>query len=144
MAYADDFTKDAGGYNVAKTILDEEITLIRYFDCTVNNLSASGIYKVFAIPAEFLLTNALIVTETAEGAAGSMALTVNETTAVLIPAANVNAEGANIPNASSVLSGAVRQYYFASSGFISITPDSALDAWKGYIMVKGINLSTKY
>jgi len=154
MAYGGDFTKQAGGYNVTREILDQEVTFIRYIDCTGDQaMLADSYYKIFSLPANFLVTDVLAVCTTAEGAAGSMDVTLNDASTVIFASnLNVNDAGDTVGaydalQISAAISGSnngVMPYLFESAGYISLIPEETLDAFKGYVMLKGVMLSNKY
>lgn len=147
MAYKGDFTKQAGGYNVTRQVLDQPTTIIRYFDTTVSgqNLSAGGYYKMIALPDDFLITRVLACTITAEGDAGVMAIRIDDD-GVQLAELNINSAnaGANISAAISLTIEDNLPIVTSEACYLTVCPNSALGAWKGYIGVEGIHLNTKY
>lgn len=139
MAYTDHpngaFLTRRGNYNVFAKILDQEITLSRYFDTSVDNLAATLFYKIFSVPANFVITDAFISCVTAEGAAETIDLVDDDlATTVIISNANINSAG-------GVTATTARKVY-TSAGFIVLRPDHALTAAKFYVTVKGYILNT--
>jgi hypothetical protein len=141
MAYTDHangaFLTRAGNYNLSKVILDEEITLKRYFDCSTDNLTASAYYKIFSVPANFCLLNAYLTCLTAESSAGTDTIDVvddDSSTTTFV------SNGA-LATAGTVTATNSRKTY-TSAGFICLKPDNDLTTAKFEVIIKGVLIKT--
>lgn len=138
MAYTDHpngaFLTRSGNYNVGKQVLDEEITLSRYIDCTTDNLTSGAFYKLFSVAAGFLLTEAYASCVATEGADTFDIVDDDSATTTFITNANMSAAG-------TVTATNARKYY-AAAGFIVLRPDAALTTAKFYVTIKGVKLNT--
>ena len=139
MAYTDHpngaFLTRRGNYNVSTKILDQEITLTRYIDTSTDNLTSAAFYKIYSVPAGFMLTEAYVTCVTAEGAADTLDI-VDDDSATTTFVTNASQQVANVVTATNA-----RKYY-AAAGFIVVRPDAALTACKFYVTIKGIVLNT--
>jgi len=137
MAYTDYVTGYAGNYNVGKKILDEEITLSRYWaTATDGALTAAAFYKFFSVPANFVLLEAYVICDTAETTSGTDDLDIvddDSATTVFVNDANmtVNEVGAT----------AARKKY-AAAGFICVRPNHNLDTAAFTVIIKGLITNT--
>jgi len=137
MAYAHDFTKDEKNYNVGYRQLDNTVTYTRYYDSTATGYDiGNGEYiKVFAVPANFLLTEAYVITETVEGAAETIDLVDDDSaTTTIVNDANLNSDN-NVATINA------RKFY-ASAGYVCILGNADITAAKFWIIVKGQILNT--
>lgn len=139
MAYTDHangaFLTRPGNYSIGKKILDEGITLTRYFDCSVDNLASGAFYKIFSVPANFVVTEAYVSCVTPEGAADTIDVVDDDSaTTTFVTNANVNSAG-------TVTATNARKVY-TSAGFIVLRPDADLTVAKFYVTVKGYILNT--
>lgn len=135
MAYTDDFTKDHGNYNVGKRNLDDTVTMVRYIDTSVDNLTSGGYYKIFAVPAYFALLKAYIVVVTAEGAAETLDLVDDDSSSTTFT------NDADLNTANGVVANTTSGYY-SSAGYICILANADLTATQFYVIVEGIILNT--
>jgi hypothetical protein len=134
MAYTNDFTTDAGNYNVGVKILDQEITLVRYFDCTTRNLGSGEYSKLWSVPAGFQLTKAYAVCIATESSDTFDIVDDDSATTTFINDADMSAIGTVTANTADK--------YYASAGYICILANAALTTAKFYVVVKGIILNT--
>jgi len=135
MAYAGDYSASAGSYNVGKKILDGSVTLIRYFSCATHNLTGSGVYKLFAVPANFVLLEARVICDTIEGGTATIDIVDNDSSSTVF----VNDFSLETANAIGVT--AARKKY-AAAGFICVVPNEDLDTAVFTVTVKGIITNT--
>lgn len=140
MAYTDHangaFLTRPGNYNVGKQILDEVITLSRYIDCSVDNLSSGAFYKLWSVPDDFCVLEAYVSNDVAEGAGDTLDIVDDDSaTTTFVSNANLNSAGA-------VTATNARKTYQAA-GFICMKPDAALTVAKFWVVIKGIVLSKK-
>jgi hypothetical protein len=135
MAYAGDWTTDAGGYNVGKKILGEAITLARYIDCTSKTVSNASFYKLFSVPANFQVENIYIVNGTGEGAADTIDITDDD----VVTTTFVN--DASVETAGVITRGTARKVY-AAAGFICLLANADITAAKFWVVVTGQILNT--
>lgn len=138
MAYAHDWTKDPGAYNVGKKLTGEVVTLTRYIDTTATGYDiGSGEYiKIFAVPDNFSVLDAYVSCDVAEGAAETIDIVDDDSaTTTFVTNANINSAGA-------VTATNARKTY-QSDGFICIHGDAAITAAKFWVIIKGIILDTK-
>lgn len=135
MAYTNDFTTRSGNYNVGSKILDQEVTLSRYFDCTVDALGSAEYSKLFSVPAGFQVNEVYATCVATETSDTFDIVDDDSATTTLLSNADMSAVG-------KVTATNARKYY-ASAGFICIKPDAALTTAKFYLTVKGIQLNTK-
>lgn len=131
MAYADDWTKDMGNYNVSKRNTDEIVTLCRYIDCSADNLGSGEYTKIFYLPAGTAVLEAYTVEVTAEGT-DYCDVTINDATTVTL-VSNGMTNTVDVTNART---------YCASASYVCLKPDAALTSAKFYVIVKCILLST--
>ncbi len=131
MAYADDWTKDMGNYNVSKRNLDEIVTLCRYIDCSTYNLNSGEYTKIFTLPAGTVVLEAYTVEVTAEGT-DYCDVTINDATTITL-VSNGMTNAVDATNARA---------YCASESYVCLKPDAALTAAKFYVIVKCMLLST--
>lgn len=141
MSYTDHangaFLTRRGNYNVSSKILDQVITLSRYFDASVDNLASGAYYKIFSVPANFLLTEAYITCVTGDGSTETIDLVDDDSaTTTFVSSAEVGTGDEGKTGATNA-----RKLY-TSAGFICLKPDAALDAAKFWVVVKGIVLNT--
>lgn len=139
MAYTDHpngaFLTRSGNYNVGKQILDEEITLTRYIDTSTDNLTSGAFYKLWSVPAGFVVLDAFVTCTTAEGAADTIDIVDDDSaTTTFVTNANVNSAG-------TVTATNARKHYSAA-GFIVMRPDAALTVCKFYVTIKGLVVKT--
>jgi hypothetical protein len=131
MAYTNDWTKDAGNYNISKRNLDEVVTLTRYFDCSADNLGSGEYTKIFTVPAGTAILEAYTVEVTAEGT-DYCDVTVNDATTITL-VNNGMTNAVDVTNARA---------YCASESYICLKPDAALTSAKFYVIVRCMLLST--
>jgi hypothetical protein len=139
MSYTDHtngaFLTRPGNYNVGKQVLDEVVTLSRYIDASVDNLTSAAFYKLWAVPANFVLLDAYVVVDTAEGASDTLDI-VDDDSATTTFVTNVDlntANGVTVTNARKK---------FSAAGFICMRPDAALTVCKFTVIIKGIVTNT--
>lgn len=135
MAYASDFSKDPGNYNIGKRMLDGTVTLVRYFDCSTDNLANGSYYKLFAVPADFVLLESYIAVVTAEGAAETLDLVDDDS------ATTTFMDDVDLNTANGVVKGTVRKLY-SSAGDIAMLANADLTAAKFYVIITGQILNT--
>lgn len=138
MAYTDHangaFLTRPGNYNIGKQILDEVITLSRYFDASTDNLTSGAYYKIWGVPDDFALLDAYVVCDVVEGAADTVDIVDDDSaTTTFVNDATVNTAG------STTVTNARKTYQAA--GFICILPNAAITVAKFWVIVKGIVLS---
>jgi hypothetical protein len=136
MAYAADYTKDSGAYNVGRKILDEEITLVRYVDTSTRNLASGSFYKLFAVPANFSVNEVYVVTGTGEGATATIDITDDD----VVTTTFVN--DTSVQTAGVIGKGTARKVY-SSAGFICVLANHTLDAAGFWVIVLGQILNDK-
>jgi len=134
MSYANDFTTRAGNYNVGVRHIDQEVTMIRYFDCTVDNLGNGEYSKLFAVPAGFALTKAYAVCIATESTDTFDIVDDDSSTNTFISTADMSTIGTVTVSTADI--------YYASAGYIAILANADLTTAKFYIVVKGIILNT--
>lgn len=135
MAYTNDWTTDPGNYNVGKQILDEVITLSRYFDCSDDKALGNGEYsKIWAVPDDFALLDAYVVCDVVEGAADTIDIVDDDSsTTTFVTTATVNTAGTvTVTNARKT---------YQAAGFICILANADITVAKFWVIVKGIVLS---
>lgn len=135
MSYAHDWTTDAGNYNVGKKILDEVVTITRYIDTTATGYDVgSGEYiKLFAVPANFAVLEAYIVTETAEGT-DALDLTDDDSATTTFVS--------NHPQSAGTVTATNARKLFTSAGYICVHGDAAHTTGAFWAVVRGIILNT--
>jgi hypothetical protein len=137
MAYAHDWTKDSGNYNVGHRDKDGIVTYVRYIDTTVTGYDlANGEYdKIFAVPDNFCVLSAYVICDVIEGAADTVDIVDDDSaTTTFVNDATVNTAGA-------VTATNARKTYQAA-GFICILPNAAITVAKFWVVVKGVILTT--
>lgn len=136
MSYAHDWTKDAGGYNVTRQILDQVVTLVRYIDTTDTGKDVgSGEYiKLFAVPANFAVLEAYLVTATAEGT-DALDLTDDDSATTTFVT--------NHPQSAGTVTATNARKLYTSAGYICVHGDAAHTTGAFYAVVRGIVLNTK-
>jgi len=133
-----DYTTSAyggGNYGVTRRERDQRVTLTRYFSAATFNLVASTVYEIFKYPANTLLQKVYVITETVEGATGTIDI-VDDTSSsnTLVSNANVNSDNAVGESSTHV--------FKAAAGSICIVPDHDLDAACFWIVVEYVALTT--
>ena len=109
MAYAADYTTDVGNYNVGRRMGDNLVTLVRSFDTSDYNLTASSYYKLFAVPANFQVLAAYVTCTTAETTSGTDDLDIvddDSSTTTFVSAANMTAGEIGATNARKMYTSA--------------------------------------
>lgn len=138
MSYTDHtngaFLTRAGNYNVGEKILDQEITLTRYIDCTVDNLTSGAYYKLWSVPAGFQINEAYLTCIATESSDTVDIVDDDSATTTIL------SNGA-LATIGTVTATTARKYY-ASAGFICMKPDAALTTGKFYVTIKGLVLNT--
>ncbi len=129
MAYTNDWTTDAGGYNVGRQILDQVITMTRFINCATDNLGSGEYTKIFAVPAGFALLEAYVINHTAEGGDTLDIVDDDSSTTVFVSNAALTAGAIGATNARKT---------YASAGFICIKPETALTTGKFSVVIQGI------
>lgn len=141
MSYTDHpngaFLTRAGNYNVTKQILDEVITLKRYFNCATDNLASGAYYKIFSVPDHFLLLDAYLVCHTVETTDGSDTCDVVDDDS----ATTTFVSNGALATAGTVTATNARKLYTAA-GFICLKPDNALATAQFEVVIRGIVIST--
>ncbi len=120
MAYAGDYTKDLGNYNVGARYMDRLVTLTRSFSCADHNIVAGSYYKLFSVPANFQVLSAYVAVTTSETSASSDTLDIvtdDATTNTLVSSVAMLAGTVGATNARAM---------FTSAGFICAKPDTTL------------------
>ncbi len=134
MAYTNDWSKDAGNYNVGVQILDQVITMQRYIDCAVDALGSGEYTKLWAVPLGFALLEAYVVCHTAEGGDTLDIVDDDSSTTVFVSNAALTA--------GAIGATAARKQY-AAAGFICVKPEAALTTGAFTVIIRGIQKSTK-
>jgi hypothetical protein len=137
MAYAHDWTKDEGNYNIGYRQLDNSVTYARYIDTTATGYDlGNGEYiKIFAVPDNFCLQEAYVVCDVVEGAGETIDIVDDDSaTTTFVNDATLNTAGATTATNA-------RKTYQAA-GFIVILANAAITAAKFWVIVKGQVLST--
>ena len=139
MSYTDHangaFLTRPGNYNVGKQILDEVITLSRYINAAVDNLTLGAFYKLWSVPDNFALLEAYVSCDVVEGAADTVTITDDDsTTTSFVTVATLNTAG-------TITATNARKTYQAA-GFIVMTPSAAITVAKFWVIIKGMVLST--
>lgn len=138
MSYTDHangaFLTRAGNYNVSEKILDQEVTLSRFIDCTVDNLASGAYYKLWSVPAGFQLNEAYLSCVATESSDTCDIVDDDSATTTFVS----NGALATI----GTVTGTNARKYYASAGFICMKPDANLTTGKFYVTVKGIVLNT--
>ena len=130
-----DFLKRPGNYQVTKELLDEVITLKRFIDTTVDTLASGEWYKIFAVPANFVLLEAYVVAHTAEGAGDTIDIVDDDSdTTTFVSAAALN-------STSAVAVAAARKRY-AAAGFIVMKPSAEIATAKFEVIIRGVVIKT--
>ena len=137
MAYAADWTKDPGGYNVGKKLSGEVVTLTRYIDTTATGYDlTSGEYtKIFAVPDNFSVLDAYVSCDVVEGAAETIDIVDDDS------ATTAFVNDATLNTAGSVTVTNARKTYQAA-GYICILANADITVAKFWVIVKGIILDT--
>lgn len=120
MAYAADYTLDAGNYTVGHRYMDQLVCLNRSFDTSVHNLTATSFYKLFAVPANFQVFEAYVTCTTAETTSGTDDLDIvddDSATTVFVNDANMTAGEMAATNARKM---------YTAAGFICVRPNHNL------------------
>lgn len=137
MAYAADWTKDEGNYNVGYRNLDGTVTYARYIDTTATNYDlGNGEYtKIFAVPDNFAVLDAYVVCDVVEGAAETIDIVDDDSaTTTFVNDATLNTAG------STTATNARKTYQAA--GYICILANAAITVAKFWVIVKGQVLNT--
>lgn len=71
MAYAADYTKDNGNYNIGHRYMDHLVVVSRSFSAATHSLTSGSYYKLFAVPANFQIMRAYVTCTTAETSSGT-------------------------------------------------------------------------
>jgi len=137
MAYAHDWSKDEGGYNVGKRLVGEVVTLTRYIDTTATGYDlTSGEYtKIFAVPDNFSVLDAYVSCDVVEGAAETIDIVDDDS------ATTAFVNDATLNTAGSVTVTNARKTYQAA-GYICILANADITVAKFWVIVKGIILDT--
>lgn len=137
MAYAHDWTKDPGNYNVGHRDKDGLVTYVRYIDTTATGYDlASGEYdKIFAVPDNFTVLDAYVICDVVEGDAETIDIVDDDTpTTTFVDDATLNTAGyTTATNARKT---------YQAAGYICILPNAAITAAKFWVVVKGVILTT--
>jgi hypothetical protein len=120
MAYAGDYTKDHGNYNVGARYMDKLVTLVRSFDCSEHNLTAASYYKLFAVPANFQVFEAYVAVTTSETSASS------DTLDIVTDDATTNTLVSSVAMLAGTVGATNARVMFTSAGYISAKPDTTL------------------
>lgn len=138
MAYAHDWTKDVGNYNVGHRQLDGSVEYTRYIDTTVSGYDiGNGEYiKIFGVPDNFMVTEAFVSCDVVEGAADTIDIVDDDSaTTTFVNDATLNTAGAvTATNARKT---------FQAAGFICILANAAITVAKFWVTVRGKVLSTE-
>ena len=140
MSYTDHangaFLTRPGNYNIGKEVLDEVITMERYFDTTVDNLASGAYYKIFGVPDDFCLLEAYVSCDVVEGAAETIDIVDDDSaTTTFVNDADLNVAG-------KITATNARKTYQAA-GFICIMPNAAITAAKFWVIIRGKVLNKK-
>jgi len=115
--------------NVPRQILDQEVEVKAYIDCSANNLTSGDFYKLFDYPANTLINEIVVITETVEGAGDTLDITDDSVgTTTLVSNADVNTDNA----VSKYTTGLFKD----TAGQISIKPDADLTVCKFWVQAK--------
>lgn len=118
-----------GNRNVPRQILDQEVEVKAYIDCSANNLMSGDFYKLFDYPANTLINEVVVITETVEGAGDTLDITDDSVgTTTLISNADMNTDNA----VSKYTTGLFK----ATAGQICIKPDAALTVCGFWVQAK--------
>jgi hypothetical protein len=121
--------------NVSRQILDQEITVKAYIDCSDTALVSGDYYRLFYYPANTFLNEVVVITETVEGAAETTDITDDETgTTTLISSADLNTDNAITKYTTGLFKPAV--------GYISVKPDHALTVAAFWVIAKFTTVKT--
>jgi hypothetical protein len=135
MAYAHDWSKDVGNYNVGKKILDEVVTLTRYINTTVSGYDVGNneYIKVMAVPANFAVLEAYLITATAEGTDALDVTDDDSATTTFVT---------NHPQSAGTVTATNARKLYTSAGFIVIHGDAAHTTGAFWVVIRGIILNT--
>jgi|GEM_PF-2671245 len=133
---AGSFLTRAGNYNVAKQILDEVITLSRYIDTAVDNLTSGAFYKIFQVPDNFFVSDAFVICGTVEGAVETLDIVDDDS------ATTTFVSNADLSTAEGTVTATNARKMYSAAGFICVRPDAALTACSFYVVIRGVVLST--
>lgn len=131
MAYAADYTKDEGNYNVGYRKADDVITLNRMFDCSVRNLTNGEYTKLFAVPANFQVLEAYVTCLTSETSANTDTLDIvddDSATTTFVDDARMLAGTITATNARKL---------YTSAGYICVLPNHALATAVFEVCIRG-------
>lgn len=137
MAYAADWTKDLGNYNVGHKDMDGMVTLVRYLDFsdTKYNLASGSYYKIFAVPDNFALVDAYVSCDVVEGAAETIDIVDDDSaTTTFVNDATLNTAG--------YLTATNARKTYQAAGYICILANADITVAKAWVIVKGIILDT--
>jgi hypothetical protein len=138
MAYAHDWTKDLGNYNVGHRNGEGIVTLIRYIDTTATgyDLASAEFDKIFAVPDNFCVLEARVVCDVVEGAVQTVDIVDDDSaTTTFVSNADLSTAGGTMTTTNA------RKTYQAA-GFICIRPDAAITVAKFWVIIEGIILTT--
>ncbi len=120
--------------NVTRQILDQEMTLKAYIDTTETPLAAADEYPIFQYDANTYISEAMLITETVEGAADTMNVLDAASGSNLIAAQDLSSLGTGTKYTTGKL--------MTTAGDISLTVSAAITAWKGWVHVKFTKMKT--
>ena len=121
--------------NVTREILDQEITQKIFIDTTVTPLTSGDYYRLFHYDANTIINEVLVTNHTTEGAAETTDITDDESGTTTL----VSSHTCNDATTTTKYTTGLKK---AAAGYISMKPDAALTAWKGWVVVKLIKLRT--
>lgn len=128
-------TLQTSNRNVSRQILDQEVVVRAYIDTSSTNLGSGDYYKLFDYPANTLINEVHVITETVEGAGDTLDITDDTSgTTTLVSNHDVNTDNA----VSKYTTGLFK----ATAGQISIKPDAALTVCKFWVSAKLIMYKT--
>jgi hypothetical protein len=138
MAYAHDWTKDHGNYNVGHRQGEGIVTLIRYIDTTATgyDLTSAEFDKIFAVPDNFCVLEARVICDVVEGAVETIDIVDDDSaTTTFVSNADLSTAGGTVTTTNA------RKCYQAA-GYICIRPDADITAAKFWVVIEGIILTT--
>jgi hypothetical protein len=121
--------------NISREILDQEVTVRAYIDCSSTNLTSGDYYRLFYYPANTVINEVHVITETVEGAADTTDITDDETgTTTLVSNHDLNTD--------NTLSKYTTGKWKNTAGYVCVKPDAALTVAKFWVSAKLIVYNT--
>jgi hypothetical protein len=136
MAYAADYTKDAGNYNVGWRKADDVITLNRMFSTATHNLASGSYYKLFAVPANFQVLEAYVTCHTAETSSASDSIDIVDDDSATTTFVN------DAAMAAGKITGTNARKMFTAAGYIVVLANNDLATAVFEVCIRGKILNT--